>query len=183
MWGINCAPSPFKLEENKERNLTTKNAISKAQEATKIPEFYRVIFEIPEKKSEWGIERRKKLKLNGDVGWKQEVDSSDRIGQLGASRFKTQMGSKNLSRGKSDGISDNEMPDMGKQSRMGKHIARTATPLGNLKLCHLARIVPFLRCPYSEIHEGGSLIAGGVGLRSGKYTTFYRLRANGSLPR
>ena len=48
-----------------------------------------------------------------------KLKSVDRIDQLNALRFKTRMGSKDLSREKSEEISENEMPVMGGKSRRG----------------------------------------------------------------
>ena len=45
-------------------------------------DLYRVICEIPENQMKLNWERRKKLKMNGDLAEIQEVNSSDQIGKL-----------------------------------------------------------------------------------------------------
>ena len=91
----------LKLKENQAARLTTEKEILEAQETNKIRGLFRVICEIPEKPIEIELRKKREIEIEwGPLEEIKEVDSADRIDQLKALRFKTQMGNNNLSRGK-----------------------------------------------------------------------------------
>ena len=83
------------------------------------------------------------------------MNSADQIDQLDALRFKAQMESKNLSRGKIEKISGNEIPGLEEETRMGKPIENTAIPLGKLKLKQFGGMVPLCEVHMREYMEWG----------------------------
>ena len=94
----------LKFKENQESNLITEKSIFEVREASRIRELRRIICEIPEKSIE--IDLRKKRDIEDECNFleeSKEVNSADQIDQLNALRFKTQMGDKYLSRGRSGG--------------------------------------------------------------------------------
>ena len=95
----NCEPAPLKIKRKSRSGPNHGESNSKAQETNNIRELYRAICEFQEKPSE--TELRKKQGIETEWEFPEEsrkVNSADRIDQLNSSRFKTQMGSKNLSR-------------------------------------------------------------------------------------
>ena len=115
------------------------------REENKIRELHRVIFEMPEKKSELRTRKKREIETEWELlgGGSKKMNSADPIGQLAALRFKTQMGRKNLSRGKSEEISENGMPGKRKEIPQVGAIADTAIPPGKLKFGRLRRMGVF----------------------------------------
>ena len=92
-------------------DIITKESILKAKWANKIRELNRAICEFPGKPREIELRTKKEMELNGEFREEsKKANSADRIGQLTALRFKTQMESKILSRGKIGELSENGIP-------------------------------------------------------------------------
>ena len=91
-------PLSFKLEENRESNLIAKSAFRGNPRTSKIRELYRVICENTENKNRmWDEGEKREIEIErGLLGGSKKVGSADQIDQLGALRFKTPMGRKNL---------------------------------------------------------------------------------------
>ena len=103
----------LKSKEHQEANIITEKSILKSRETNRIRGLWRVIWEIPEKPI--AIELRKKQEIETEwefLGESKKLNSADQIGQLNDLRFKTKMGHKNLSGGKSVQFRKNEMPGM-----------------------------------------------------------------------
>ena len=78
----------------------------------------------------------------------EQVTSDDQIDQLNALRFKTQMGSKNLSREKSVKISENEIPCMGKEIPKEEPYNEYGDTAREVEIGSIGRHGGFLRIPF-----------------------------------
>ena len=107
---------PSNLKGNKDANAITESAVLKVEDTNRIRERYRAICEIPENPIE--IELGKKQEIDngrGALGVIQAVGSEGEIDKLNDLRYKMHPGEYNLQPVKSEIISGNEIPDMGKE--------------------------------------------------------------------
>ena len=88
------------------------------------------------------------------------MNSADQIGQLNDLRYKMQPGKNNASRGKSEIISENEIPGMGKKFRKQKLATNMGDAAGRIEIGDIEKHGTFVRMPFSEIPVGAPLIEG-----------------------
>ena len=85
----------------------------------------------------------------------QEANSADQIDQLNAFRRKMQSGKRNLSRGGSGEILENEMPGMGDEIPKEETYNKYGGDARSNGIDAIEKHRAFERMPFSEIPDGG----------------------------
>ena len=150
----------LKLKGNQDTDSITELAVLEINETGDIRELYRLVCEIPENQN--GIEAKTDQETESGrdaMGGIQEVNSACQIDQLNDLRFEMQSAKFNLSRSKSEKISENEMPCMRKEIPKEETYDKYGTLLGELELSLLGNMGHWREC-FSRKFRMESLIFG-----------------------